>query len=169
MRTLALVFCLAISVQGCSYAISPPVARQADKTIAFEKLFADPAPFTGKTVVLGGMIAHTKNTPKGTLIEIVQKELDYWGKPRRTDKTGGRFLLLHPGYLDAMVYAPGREVTVAAEVTGAEEKSLTQAEYRYPLLRAKELRLWEREQQSWDRPQWMDPLHDPYGPGRGDR
>jgi len=167
MRMLALVFCLALCVQGCSYAISPPLVKQSDKTISFEQLLAEPASYTGKTVILGGIIAQIKNTPQGALIEIIQKELDYWGKPVRTDKTGGRFLLRHPGFLDAMVYAPGRELTVAAEVVGTEEKALTQAEYSYPLLRVRELKLWERERRSWDRPQWIDPLYDVHGTGSG--
>ncbi len=156
-------------LQGCTYAISPSVADQADRSIAFASLMHEAARYTGKTVIVGGVIAATQHTPQGTLIEVVQKELDYWGKPRRTDKSGGRFLLRHPGLLDSLVYAPGRELTAGAEVLGSYAQSLGPESARYPLLRSRELKLWEAERQSWSKPQWMDPLYDPYGPARGDR
>ncbi len=148
-------------VQGCTYAISPEMTAQADKTLTFRQLQADPDTFKGKIIILGGTIEQISNTPQGTVLEIIEKPLDYWGKPKRTDKTGGYFLAVHPGYLDALVYAPGREITVAAEIAGTRSKALGEREYSYPVVIVKELKLWERETRSWDRPQWMDPLYDP--------
>jgi outer membrane lipoprotein len=154
----------AMLLQGCSYAISPDVTRTADRTITFEKLQADPPSSKGKTVILGGVIAQTKNVKNGTFIEIVQKELDYWGKPLRTDRIGGRFIVHQPRYLDALVFAPGREITVAGEVTGTEETSIGGTAGAYVLINAREIKLWPREQQARDSPTWLDPLYDPGQP-----
>lgn len=151
----------ALLLQGCAYAISSGVSRSADRSLAFPQLQKDPSAFKGKTVILGGVIAGTRSLKTGTTIEVVQKELDYWGKPRRTDQTGGRFLVLTGGRLDPLVYAPGRELTVAAEVTGTEEKGLGEAGIPYPLVHAVEMKLWPREPQARDRPTWLDPLYDP--------
>ena len=159
---------VALLLQGCTYAISPEMSARADKTISFEMIQADPDTFKGKLVLLGGTIAQTGNSKQGTVIEVVQKPLDYWGKPKRTDRTGGRFLVFSPGYLDAMIFSPGREITVAAEVEGTRSKTLGELEYSYPVVIARELKLWERERQSWDKPQWIDPLNDPYYPARQD-
>ena len=153
-------------LHGCTYAVSPAMVDRADKTISFEKLRADPDLYKGKLLILGGTISQITNLKQGSLIEVVQKTLDYWGKPKRTDKTGGRFLVLHSRYLNAMIYAPGREITVAAEVEGTHSKALGDSAYSYPIVVSKELKLWEGERRSWDRPQWVDPLYDPAGPGR---
>ena len=105
--------------------------------------------------------SHVKN---GTLIEIVQKELDYWGKPRRTDRTGGRFIVHQPRTLDVLVFAPGREITIAGEVTGDDERSAGESAVMYPRINAREIKLWPREYPGWDKPQFMDPLYDPNAP-----
>ena len=168
MKKIVALSAVALLLQGCTYAISPEMSARVDKTISFEMIQADPDTFKGKLVLLGGTIAMTVNSEQGTVIEVVQKPLDYWGKPKRTDRTGGRFLVLSPGYLDAMIFAPGREITVAAEVAGARSKSLEGMEYSYPVVIAKELKLWERERRSWNQPQWIDPLNDPFYPARQD-
>ena len=151
----------ALLLQGCSYAISSAVSRNADRSLTFQQLQADPARFTGKTVILGGIMAGIHTVKTGTTIEIVQKELDYWGKPRRTVRTGGRFLVFTASRLDPLVYSPGRDLTVAGEVTGTEEKGLGEAGIPYPLVHAVEMKLWPREPQARDSPTWLDPLYDP--------
>jgi outer membrane lipoprotein len=165
MNVLAiLIGGMALLLQGCSYAISPDVSRTADRSITFEQLQADPSSFKGKTVILGGLIAQVRTVKNGTLIEIVQKELDYWGKPRRTDRTGGRFIVHQPRTLDVLVFAPGREITIAGEVAGTEERSLGDSVVMYPLINAREIKLWPREKPGWDKPHFLDPLYDPNTP-----
>jgi outer membrane lipoprotein len=168
MKIIVALSTVALLFQGCTYAISPEMSARVDKTISFEMIQADPDTFKGKLVLLGGTIAQTSSTRQGTVIEVVQKPLDYWGKPKRTDRTGGRFLVVSAGYLDAMIFAPGREITMAAEVQGTRSKALDEMEYSYPVVLARELKLWERERQSWNKPQWIDPLNDPYYPARQD-
>jgi len=165
MNILAiLVGGMALLLQGCSYAISSDVSRIADRSVTFEQFQADPSSFKGKTVIFGGEIARIRTVKNGTLIEITQKELDYWGKPRRTDRTGGRFIVHQSRTLDVLVFAPGREITVAGEITGAEEKFQAEAEVLYPLINAREIKLWPREKPGWDKPQYLDPLHDRNAP-----
>jgi outer membrane lipoprotein len=155
---------MALLLQSCSYAISPDVSRTADRTITFEQLQADPSSFKGKTVILGGLIASVRHVKSGTLIEIVQKELDYWGKPLRTKRTGGRFIVHQSRALDSLVFSPDREITIAGEVTGTEERSPGEAAILYPLINAKEIKLWPREKPGWDKPSFIDPLYDPNAP-----
>ncbi|MEK6745312.1 MAG: Slp/YeaY family lipoprotein [Nitrospirota bacterium] len=155
---------MALLLQGCSYAISPAVSRTADRSVTFEQFQADPSSFKGKTVIFGGQIAQVRHAKNGTLIEVVQKELDYWGKPLRTDRTGGRFIVHQPRTLDVLVFAPGREITVAGEVTGTEEKFQSESAVLYPLINAREVKLWPREKTGWDKPQFLDPLYDPNAP-----
>jgi len=155
---------MALLLQGCSYAISPAVSRTADRAVTFEHIQADPLSLKGKTVILGGLIFQILYVKNGTYIEIDQKELDYWGKPRRTNRTGGRFIVLHPRALDALLFAPGREITVAGVVTGTEKRSLGESAVMCPLINAREIKLWPQEKPGWDKPQFLDPLHDPNVP-----
>ena len=168
-RIIVLFGALMLLVQGCSYAISRDLVSQSDKTITFKMLQMEPDLFKGKLIILGGTIAAITNVKQETTaLEVVQKPLDYWGKPRRTDRTGGSFLVVVPRYLDALIYAPGREITVAAEVEGTRSSALGDIEYSYPVVLSKELKLWELDRRSADAPQWLDPLYDPHGPARRD-
>ena len=160
MKKLSVLLGIALLVQGCSYAISPGVADTADRTISFEQLLADPDLFQGRILILGGVIGQITPGPNGTLLGVIQKPLDYWGRPVRTKRSGGRFLLFYSGALDPLIYAPGRELTAAAEVAGTR---LGDKEFVDPVLIVKETRLWEKQQPSAGRPQWGDPLYDPYG------
>ncbi len=165
MKMLVLLMSAALFAQGCTYAISSDLARQADKTLQFEAFQNDPESYKGKSIIFGGIIAQTTAVKQGTLIEVIQKPLDYWGEPRRTTASGGRFLILYSAYLDPLVYAPGRQVTVAAEVAGTRSKALGGIEYSYPVVLSKELKLWPRERPPQYRPDYLDPLrYDPNSP-----
>ena len=81
------------------------------------------------------------NTDEGTYIEVVQKELSGTGKPKFTDISDGRFLILYDGYLDTAIYSKGRLVTVAGEVMGSKVRPLGEINYSYLLLKNLELHL----------------------------
>lgn len=170
MKNIAYVIGIALLLQGCTYAISPEFSREADKTITFDRLQADPDEYKGKLLILGGIIAQTTAIKQGTLIEIEQKRLDYWGKPERMKRTGGRFLAFYPGNLDPLVYSPGRDITVAGEVQGISSPALGDKQYDYPVILTKEIKLWPPVRESWNKPQWIDPLYnyDPSSGGRGE-
>ena len=155
---IAVLFSFMLLFQGCSYAISRGMVDKADKTVRFEKLQADPESFKGKIIIVGGTIAQTSEVNKGTLIEVTQRTLDYWGKPERTKKTGGRFLVFHQGTLNALAYAPGIDITVAGEVLGTSSPMIGNKQYDYPIVLSKELKRWEPEPRSSDKARWMDPL-----------
>jgi len=158
MKMIAVLFSIMLFFQGCTYAISPGMVDRADKTVRFEKLQADPDSFKGKLVIVGGTITQTSEVKRGTLIEVTQKRLDYWGKPERTKKTGGLFLVFYPGPLNMLAYAPGADVTVAGEVLGTSSPMIGDQQYADPILLVKELKLWQPEPRSSDKARWMDPL-----------
>ena len=161
MKLIAILFIITFFLQGCTYAISPETADKADKSIAYDSVQADPESFKDKLVIFGGTIAQLDTVDRGTLIIITQKPLDYWGKPERTGRTGGRFLAFYPGHLNELAYAPGVDITIAGEVLGAGNPLLGGRVYDDPVILVKEHKLWEREPRSQDKPKWMDPLYDP--------
>ena len=163
MKKFVFVTGLALFLHSCSYAISPEFTSQADQTLSLALIQQEPAVHAGKLAILGGIIIAITNTDHGTLLEVEQRPLDYWGRPLRTKRTDGRFLLLHPALLNAFLYAPGREITAAAEVAEASSPALENSNARYPTLRSKELKLWREEKSAATSPRWLDPLYDPYG------
>lgn len=166
MNKMIFMMGAALLLQSCTYAISPDLSKKADSTISFDQLQTDPELYKGTLVILGGTIALSNNIKDGTLIEVSQAPLDHWGKPMTRKQPAGRFIVLYTGYLDVLVYGPGRDITVAGVIEGIRRKGLGDATNSYPVILSKELKLWPKERQSWSRPQYLDPLYDPYSSPR---
>ena len=146
MRTSILVLIqLAFAVIICA-GCAPPFAKElldkVDTNVPFAVLQKEPERFSGKLVMVGGTIIDTRNLNDGTQIEVLQKQLDYDGRPALTDETGGRFLVVLSQFLDGAVYHRGRSITIIGEIAGSIVQPLDEIAYRYPVLTAKELHLW---------------------------
>ncbi len=142
-RNVAWAFVAATLIfSGCTPVISRQVMDQVDRTLGYRAIAADPTAAKGKMVLLGGTIVQTVPKPGGTELEVVEKELDYWDAPRLTDRSEGRFLVTADRFLDPAVFSPGRDVTVAGEVLEPQTRRLGEIDYRYPVIRAEEMRLW---------------------------
>lgn len=141
MRRSIICIITALFTAGCAHVVSENIRMQAVPQISIPDLFADPDAFRGKTVILGGTIAGARNTGDGTYLEVVEKALDFRGRPKWTDKSLGRFLVFHEGFIDASIYAGGRHITVAGEVLGRKVQPLGEINYSYVFLKALELHL----------------------------
>lgn len=162
-RAWALLFFIA----GCGPVFAPDLVGQADRSLPFDRLLADPDLYAGKILILGGTIEHLTLHPHGTLLLVSQRPLDYWDRPQRTARTGGRFLLFLSRPLDPVAYESGREITVAAEVAGTRHASFGDRVFEDPVLTVKDLRLWPKRGAVQTVPTWGDPLYDRYRqPGR---
>lgn len=156
MKQFLLLFII-VSLFGCAHIVSDELRQKADGEQQMPVLFKDPDSFKGRIVILGGVIVSSTNTKEGTYIEVLQKPLDYCGRPKDTDTSFGRFIILYEGYLDTAVYSQGREVTVAGEVIGKTIQPLGEIQYHYPLIKSKEIHLLA--------PRYFLPLH--FGIGIG--
>lgn len=128
---------------GCAHVVSEGLRSQVDTSVTPSLLFANPEAYRGKVVILGGDIVKTGNRREGTTIEVIQKPLDYRGRPVVSDRSAGRFLILYDGYLDPVIYQKGKMITVAGEVIGSSLLPLGQMDYSYPLIKSRELYLTE--------------------------
>ncbi len=128
---------------GCA----PPFTRasldRVDRTVTFKELWEDPDHYRGTWVMLAGVIIGSRNTADGTFIEVLQRPMGRRGQPLDTDETEGRFIIATTEFLDAAVYNGGRLITVVGEVAGAKVQPLGEMQYRYPVVSARELTLWE--------------------------
>lgn len=141
-KNLFILLCL-IALSGCSHVISSVNLEKADTSVSIAYLMKDPEKYKGKIIIIGGNIISVLNRSDGTWIEVLQKDLDSWGKPAENDKTLGRFIVFHEGYLDSAIYARGRLLTLAGEVMGAKKLPLGETEYNYPLIKSMELHVMD--------------------------
>jgi outer membrane lipoprotein len=144
--------CLAFIFSGCATPTKQQ-GKQADyETIAFSTIHESPEAYKGRVVRLGGVIIATENREDDTVLEILEKPLNWQGRPKAGDTSGGRFMVVFEGFLDEAVYRPDRPVTIVGEVMGTKSAPIGETTYDYPLLSGKEARLWkERGEGEWPR------------------
>jgi outer membrane lipoprotein len=151
---------------GCAHVISEPLRAQAqaEPSVSFAELRANPESYKDRTVILGGEILNTNNLREATRLEVLQRPLSGSEKPTITDNTGGRFMALCDEYLDPAVYAPGRRITMAGRVLGSYLGKVGEVDYRYPLIACQEIHLFPSATAELQRytmyPWWYGP---PYG------
>jgi outer membrane lipoprotein len=127
--------------------LSQEILRQVDEGLTLREVQKDPHSYLGKIVLWGGVIVETTNKQNETLIKVMQTELGYEKRPMDLDKSAGRFLVRYFGFLDPAIFKQGREVTIAGEVMGKEVLPLGTIQYAYPVIQAKEIHLWEQQQE----------------------
>lgn len=141
MKCLLIV--VTLFLLGCAHVISEGLRQKVDKELTPIELFKDPELHKGKIIMLGGIIISSMNTAEGTYIEVLQSPIDYRGRPDDRDRSHGRFIIFHEGYLDTAIYSSGREITVAGEVMGKRVRPLGEIEYSYPVIKAVEIHLFK--------------------------
>ena len=115
----------------------------------------------GATVRWGGVIIDTQNEEERTCFEILSRNLGKYMRPKVEDSTLGRFIACKPGFYDPEVFAKGREITLTGTVQSIQEYPIDEFNYRYPMLDAKDVVLWEKRKDIiiYDR---YDPFYSPY-------
>jgi outer membrane lipoprotein len=137
-----LTFAAALLAGGCA---TPKLeVGDADRVTTPRAAVSEPATVLNRTVAWGGLIVAAVNLKDSTRIEIVGYPLDDSNRPRRGDNPIGRFIALHPGYLETADYAPGREITVVGKVTGTRAGTVGEASYVYPVVESSRVHLWPK-------------------------
>lgn len=135
---------MVLLVTGCAPVLSDRSIREANLTIPFRELQRNPDAYKGKVAILGGKIIAATVKKDETWVEVLQQPLDRWYKPRDTDVSHGRFIVVLKGFADPAVYAPGRLITVSGEVMGKEILPIKEVRYTYPVISSREHVLMRR-------------------------
>jgi outer membrane lipoprotein len=150
---------LAMILPGCASPVSPQLRQEAAE-LSFRDVLANPGAYTGTVVIWGGVIARTVNHEDRSDLYLSETPRELSGRPRGAEESEGEFIARTSQVLDPGTYAPGRKVTVAGEIIGQELGSYHGAPYAYPVVKVKELHLWEEAPL---RLQWMTiPYYSPY-------
>jgi len=90
----------------------------------------------------GGEIADVRNLAEGSEVEVVQFALNTSGRPLKSDRSDGRFLIRVPSFIDPAIYTSGRLVTALGEFSGTEQGAVGNQPYTFPILKARSVHLW---------------------------
>ena len=117
MRFATPLICLlaVLSTQACT-TTSSNLTEAISRSPAVADIQKSEALADDTEVFWGGSIIETKNSGANTTVKVLAKPLHRDGSPRTGDATLGRFLISFEGFLDPVVYAPGRMLTVTGSV-----------------------------------------------------
>ncbi len=110
--------------------------------------------FVGRRVLWGGVIVAVRNLAETTEMELLAYPLNDDQRPQTDQPAAGRFLVRHPGYLEAVDYAPGRRLTVLGTLQKRVAGKVDEAPYTYPVLTSEQLYLWPRDSGQPSEPQF---------------
>ena len=127
---------------GCQYPISRQYRDVASKGVTVPMVQADPQAYTGDIVIWGGKILQTLNHPGRTEIVVLASPLDSGEEPLDIAHADGRFIGTANRFLDPEVYAHGRRVTLAGQITGTAKRTIGGAQYPVPVVEIKQIYVW---------------------------
>ncbi|MEF3168913.1 MAG: Slp family lipoprotein [Deltaproteobacteria bacterium] len=129
-------------ITGCAPVALREARSRGAEIVPFELLLHQTAEFTGRAVIVGGFVAATRNTGKGSELVVIQSPLDSRLEPEGKDRSRGRFLVVTERFLDPEVYTKDRRVTVSGAASGLRHESVDGAPYAYPVIKAETIYLW---------------------------
>lgn len=144
-KALALFFLLLSFTMftSCGPRVIPEdLERKVERGISFQEVKKNPESYKGRRILVGGEIIEIRNLQNKTEIEILQKPLGRDRAPINVDESGGRFVLIHPAFLDPSVFRSGRRLTAVGLVEGARAERVGQAEMVQPVLQSEHIHLW---------------------------
>lgn len=114
-------------------------------TVTPAVVLSSPTIHVGTRVQWGGTIIDTRNLKDHTRLEILAYPLTKNRKPDIDSEPLGRFIAVHPGYLESQDYASGRQITLVGEIAGTAEGQIGEMTYEYPMVNVDQIYLWPRE------------------------
>lgn len=136
-------YLLLLFMTACVHPLSQEAREQVDPELTLEMVSESPSAYLNQKILLGGAIVKNEETETGSLLEIMQWQLNSLGEPSYIDDDARRFLLESEEWLDPEVYEPGLLLTLAGTVLGEEYRLLEEQEYPYPLIGLLEAHVWE--------------------------
>lgn len=142
MRMFLLLLPLLAVLGGCAHVMSEAGLKLADRSVPYADVKKNPERFAGKVILVGGIIAGTQSSGDVIMLEVAQLELFNNGVPDEFSPSGGRFLAVSSELLDPVIYRPGKFVTIIGEIKGKKVQHVEGADYPFPVISIKELRLF---------------------------
>lgn len=146
---------------GCASIVPSAIRNAPPGAPGVGEVRTNPDRLMGTHIRWGGTITTVENRASESWIEIVTRHLEYDGRPKESGTSEGRFLARIDGFVDPVVYAKGRLLTVAGVLEKPVTRLIGDFSYVFPVVHAESYFLWEPSPPS---PTIIhDPfLHDPF-------
>jgi outer membrane lipoprotein len=96
----------------------------------------------GRRVLWGGGVISSMNRERSTELEVLAYPLRENQRPDDRAAPLGRFLVLHPGYLETLDYGQGRRVTVRGRVAEVRQAEVGRSPRALPVVESEAIHLW---------------------------
>jgi outer membrane lipoprotein len=143
LAVLIMAASLTMALSGCVSPISLQVRQEAAKDLSFKEVLSNAGAYAGKVVIWQGVIVKTALNENRSDLYVSETPSEFSGRPRGAEYSEGEFIARTYQILDLKTYTPGRKVTVAGEITGQQLGTYQGSPYAFPVIRVKELHLWE--------------------------
>ncbi|MEO8012181.1 MAG: Slp family lipoprotein [Dokdonella sp.] len=125
---------------GCA----TPVIRDAAHVVDIAPIDVQQAPgrYDGAGVIWAGRIVDFRNLKDVSEVEVVAYPIDRDQQPLTDAPSEGRFLLVLPGYVEALDYEIGRHLTAHGTLAGTREGEVQEQAYLYPIVSGISVHVW---------------------------
>lgn len=133
----------ALLMTACIHPISKEARERTDQQIDLAMVSENPKAFIDSGLLVGGVVMSVESTEEGSVLEVMEWQLNRWGEPLYLLDAGRLFLVKTSERLDPEIYQAGTLVTLSGVVLGSEIRLSGQHEYSYPVFALTEIHLWD--------------------------
>ncbi len=151
-------FLLAVVVLATGCSVVPDDIDVPDDTnlVSYNRAVTGGEAIIGQQARWGGIIVGVENKPEKTFVEIVNFQLNHYGKPNTGEETIGRFKVEMDGFVDPIHFEKGRLITFVGQVEKPVAGMVGEQPYMYPLLKADNYHLWRKNSVNYIHPLFFD-------------
>ena len=140
MKSTVLLLLLAVCAGCASKPSSISLVEVDDVSLAQAR--ADTETYLGSTVRWGGVVTEVENKVDETWIFLVGRALKDNEKPISDGHSDGRFVASFSGFVDPLVYKPGRPLTVVGSIDSNTIRAIGDYDYSFPVVTVRDSHLW---------------------------
>jgi outer membrane lipoprotein len=139
MKRYSLLICLLVT--ACSN-LPPAIKNPPLYDITYSQAIQNINNHKHAPVRWGGTIIDVENEQNFTLVQVLSYPLGSSGRPQLDEANEGRFIFKSAKFLDPVVYAKDKEITVAGTLEGDVERTIGKKILRLPLISSTVIYLW---------------------------
>jgi outer membrane lipoprotein len=142
VRILSIVLVLMVC-GGCATNPTSSISQAIVDDVSMTQARSAIDAFMGSSVRWGGEVTEVENKADRTWVFMVGRALRDDEKPITDSASEGRFIASFSGFVDPLVYKPGRPLTVVGIIDGSTVRAIGEYDYRFPVVAVRDSQLWE--------------------------
>ena len=126
-------------IAGCASKPASSISLAVVDDVSLEQVRADSDAYLGSTVRWGGVVTEVENKADKTWVFLVSRALKDNEKPITDGSSEGRFIASFSGFVDPLVYKPGRPLTVVGSLESSTVRAIGEYDYSFPIVAVREI------------------------------